>query len=110
MKFIREYRTTSSGKYVYDFEVTGMCTDTDPNAFNLIAIPGGRIPIAQTKFLELWNYADNCEMQIEVTTKFEFRRMNRLKTGIFKFEIVGVAACDAATIVLKFGDYINRDH
>lgn len=110
MEFIREYRTTSNGEYVYDFEVTGMCTDTDPSAFNLIAISGARIPIGQTNFFELWKYADNCEMEIEIKTKFEYRRMTRSTTGIFCFAIVGVAASDAATIVLKFGDYINRNH
>jgi len=110
MKFIREYRTASGDEYVYDFEVTGICTDTDPSAFNLIAISGGRIPIRQTNFFELWNYADSCEMEIEIKTRFEYRKMTRLTTGIFSFAIVGVAACDAATIILKFGDYINRDH
>jgi len=110
MKFIREHRTTSNGDYVYDFEVTGNCTDTDPSAFNLIATTDGRIPTGQTNFFELWKYADNCEMEIEITTRFEYRRMTRLTKGIFRFVILGVVASDAATIVLKFGDYIIRDH
>ena len=110
MKFIREYRTTSGDEYIYDFEVTGMCTDTDPRAFNLIAISDARIPIEQTAFSEFWKYADDCEMVIEIETNFEYRRMKRSTTGIFSFAVVGVAACDAATIILKFGDYIKRNH
>lgn len=108
MKFIRENRNKSGDEYVYDFEVTGTCTDTNPNKFNLIAISGGRIPTEQTNFLELWKYAGNCEMQIEVTTTFEYRGMTRLNNGIFNFAIIGVAASDAAIIIMKFGDYINR--
>lgn len=110
MKFIREYRTTSRGEYVYEFEVTGICVDNDPNSFNLIATALGYIPIEQTSFLELWNFADNYEMEVMITTKFEYLRMTRLTRGIFVFIIAGVAAADAAALLLRFGEYINRNY
>lgn len=110
MKFIREYRTTLQGEYVYDFEVTGICTDSDPLAFSLIKTADGYLPIDETSFYDLWNYADNCEMEIEVTTKFQYLRMTRLKKGVFVFVISGVAAADAATLVLRFSEYISRDY
>ena len=109
MKFITEYRTTLRGEYVYEFEVTGLCNDNIPSAFNLIATSDGYIPIEETEFFELWDFADNFELDIEVTTKFEYVRTNRAKTGIFIFVIAGVAAHDAATLVLKFSNYIRRD-
>lgn len=110
MKFIREYRTTFSGEYVYDFVVTGSCTNNDPSTFNLIATSEGHIPIGKTIFLELLNFANNCDMEIEITTRFEYRRMVRSTKGIFIFAISGIAGSDAAIFALKFGEYINRDH
>jgi len=49
-------------------------------------------------------------MEIEVTTKFQYLRMTRLKKGVFVFVISGVAAADAATLVLRFSEYISRDY
>lgn len=110
MKFIREYRTTSRGEYVYEFEVTGICTDNDPSAFNLIATDAGYISIEKTNFFELWNFAENCEVEISVTTKFEYLRMTRLRKGIFIFLITGVATIDAAALAVKFSEHISRDY
>lgn len=109
MKFINEYRTTLRGEYIYEFEVTGLCNDNIPSSFDLIATPDGYIPIEETEFFELWKFADNFELDIEVTTKFEYVRTSRAKTGIFVFVISGVAVHDAATLILKFCDYIRRD-
>ncbi|WP_423680489.1 hypothetical protein [Undibacterium sp. WLHG33] len=108
MKFIREYRTTLHDEYVYQLVVTGSCTDNNPSAFKLIATSEGSIPIEQTNFFELWNYANNCEMEIEITTKFEYRRMARTRKGIFVMVISGISALDATILALKFGEYINR--
>ena len=106
MRFIREYRRTYNGEYVYEFMVNGICTEPDPIAFNLISTIDGPTRIEETPFLELWNYADNCEMEIKVTTEFEYRQMMRSSNGIFVFVISEVLASDAAIFTLKFGDYI----
>ena len=98
------------GKYVYDFVVTGICTSADPSDFKLLAIMDERAPIERTSFFDLWRYADNCDLEIEITTKFDYYKMIRSTSGIFSFAILGVTASDAATIILKFGDSINRDH
>ena len=110
MKFIREHRTPSRGEYVYEYEVTGICTDHDPRAFNLVATDTGYISIEETNFFELWEFSANNDIEISITTKFEYLRMTRLKKGIFIFLITGVSEIDAATLAVKFSEHINRNY
>lgn len=95
---------------MYEFGITGTCSDNDPESFDLIATDDGYIPIFDTEFFEFWKFAERHEIEIEITTKFQYVKMKRWQTGLFSLLISGVTATDAATFILRFGDYISRDY
>lgn len=108
MRYIREYRTISGGEYFYEYVVTGACSGIDPSTFNMISSSDGTIPVGQTNFLELWDYVNKCEMEIEIETRFEYQRRVRSTKGIFRLTISGIAESDAALLALKFSDEIHH--
>lgn len=110
MKFIREYRTMGKDGYTYDFEISGTCTDNNPKSFNLIKTNDGYIPINETPFFELWNYAEKCELEIDVRTTFRYVRMNRSERGTFILLISEIPESDVTGFVLAFIEHINRDY
>jgi hypothetical protein len=110
MKFIREYRTMVEDGYTYDFEITGTCTDNNPESFYRIKTNDGYVPISETPFFELWNYAEKCELEINVRTTFRYVRMNKAKIGAFTLIISEIPESDVAGFLLAFFEHINRNY
>lgn len=110
MKFIREYRTKVGDGYTYDFEITGTCIDSSPESFYLIKTNDGYLPVNDTRFFELWSYAEKCELEINVRTTFQYVRMNRSPKGVFTLLISEVPESDVTGFILAFIEHINRDY
>jgi len=110
MKFIREYRTTEEDGYIHEYEITGACKGDSPESFYLIKTTDGYVPINEIPFFELWNYAEKCELEINVRTTFRYLRMTKAKLGYFTLIISEIPESNISGFLLAFSEYINRDH
>lgn len=110
MKIIREYRTMTTNGYIYEFEINGICADTNPESFLLIKTNHGYVPISETPFFSAWNYAEKCDLEIIVETKFRYTRMERSNKGTFTLIISETEDSNVSGFSLMFIENISRDY